>query len=46
MLDLIQDIVMQSCARLAAAAGLGGPTNTFCPFAMKTFNAELEWSNM
>ena len=36
---------MQSSARLAAAANLGNPTDTFCPFATKTFNAELEWAN-
>ena len=35
---------MQSSARLATAANLGNPTDTFCPFARKTFNAELEWA--
>ena len=43
-LDLIQDIVMQASARLATAANLGNPTDTCCPFATKTFNAELEWA--
>lgn len=43
-LDLILDIVMQSSARLAAAAKLGNPTDVFCPFAMTTFNTELEWA--
>ena len=35
---------MQASARLATAANLGNPTDTFCPFARKTFNAELEWA--
>lgn len=47
MLDLVQDIVMQSAARLATAATLKetDPLATFTPFAMTTFNAELQWAN-
>lgn len=47
MFDTVQDIVMQSASKLAAAAALKqlDLTATFTPFAMKTFNAEMEWAN-
>lgn len=46
MLDFVQDVVIDSASKLAAAAALKehDPTATFTPFAMKTFNAEVEWA--
>lgn len=47
MLDLVQDIIMQSAGKVAAAATLkaNDPTAIYTPHAMDTFNAEMEWAN-
>ena len=47
VLDLVQDIVMQTTSRLAAAATLkvDDPRATVIPFALATFNSEYTWAN-
>lgn len=46
VLDLLQDIVMQSTSKLAKAADVkrSDPSAVYTPFAVSTFNAEMEWS--
>lgn len=47
MLDLVQDIVIQSASKVAAAAALKANdlTAIYTPHAISTLNAEMEWAS-